>query len=206
MGEACQDTGVPIEVNGSPLGANKTVQLGLPGSTPCRSPSSSHGARYASSPLDHQSLGLVARTRTCNTTSSSRWISSPPRTWKMTRPSRLALRRGCRPAEEFQERALAALKLRRAVSQQRRDETAQRLRLARQARYEALLGQVSAGADGGAVEVALRLPDGSQVKGLFHEGAKVTVLIFAALDTDWARRAHPWGVFLRMAYPRKVRQ
>ena len=112
---------------------------------------------------------------------------------------------GSLACEEFQERALAALKLRRAASEQRRAETAERLRAARRARYEALLGEVSAGSkEGGAVEIGLRLPDGSQVKGRFEEGAKVKVLLFKALDSDWARAALPWGVFLRMAYPRKV--
>jgi len=42
--------------------------------------------------------------------------------------------------------------------------------------------------------------------GQFPEGGSIAQLMVLALETDWAKKAHPWGIYLRMAYPKKVRR
>ncbi|CAE7606035.1 ufd1 [Symbiodinium natans] len=110
--------------------------------------------------------------------------------------------------KEFQDRALQSLKLRRERSAAGRQEIEDRRREARQKRYEDLVSSASAKATSessdGTVEIGLRMPDGSQLKGKFHEGAPVACLMLAALESSWAKAALPWGVYLRMAFPKKV--
>ncbi|CAK9050680.1 Ubiquitin fusion degradation protein 1 homolog [Durusdinium trenchii] len=114
--------------------------------------------------------------------------------------------------KEFQDRAVAALKLRREKSKQKEQDLEQRRAAARQRRYEQLLSSARSNAtgpaldvpSGGNVDIALRMPDGTQVKGQFPEGGSIAQLMVLALETDWAKKAHPWGIYLRMAYPKKV--
>lgn len=56
----------------------------------------------------------------------------------------------------------------------------------------------------GMIETALRMPDGSQVKGKFREGAPIAALIRLALESKWAQDSIPWGVRLRMSFPPKT--
>eukprot|EP00930_Biecheleria_cincta_P042275 TRINITY_DN29084_c0_g1_i1.p1 TRINITY_DN29084_c0_g1~~TRINITY_DN29084_c0_g1_i1.p1 ORF type:complete len:806 (-),score=147.74 TRINITY_DN29084_c0_g1_i1:208-2625(-) len=79
---------------------------------------------------------------------------------------------------------------------------------ARQKRFEDLRIRAQQGSgidDGreGIIETALRMPDGSQVKGKFREGAPITALICLALESKWAQASIPWGVRLRMSFPPK---
>ncbi|CAJ1401680.1 unnamed protein product [Effrenium voratum] len=110
--------------------------------------------------------------------------------------------------KEFQDKAVAALKLRREQSAQQKQDLAERVREARRRRYELLRGKAASAAAGGKadgeVEVALRLPDGSQVKGRFAENSPVAQLALLAYDSPWAKEALPWGLHLRLAYPKKV--
>eukprot|EP00435_Cladocopium_sp_Y103_P044992 s1936_g12.t2 len=81
---------------------------------------------------------------------------------------------------------------------------------ARRQRYDALRAAAAAAAKaaaektGEAVDIALRMPNGSQVKGHFLLDAPIACLVAKALESDWAQEALPWGIHLRMAYPRKV--
>lgn len=61
-------------------------------------------------------------------------------------------------------------------------------------------GQEDDGQDG-AIETALRMPDGTQVKARFREGAPIAALIRLALESKWAQDSMPWGVRLRMSFP-----
>ncbi|OLP93061.1 Ubiquitin fusion degradation protein 1-like [Symbiodinium microadriaticum] len=109
--------------------------------------------------------------------------------------------------KEFQDRALKSVKLRRERSAAGRQEIEERRREARQKRYEGLVARESANVvdkSEGTVEVGLRMPDGSQLKGKFPEGASVSCLMLAALESPWAKAALPWGIYLRMAFPKKV--
>lgn len=63
----------------------------------------------------------------------------------------------------------------------------------------------AAGADDGSeggVVVLLRLP-GGQRKARFREGAPVAALVALALGSDWAAGCRPWGVALRLSYPKR---
>jgi len=109
----------------------------------------------------------------------------------------------------YQDRVLASLKLRREMSQANRQEKADRRLDARQRRFDDLRmkAQAAAGADDGSegpVETSLRMPDGSQVKGKFREGAPVAALVRLALASAWAEKTLPWAVHLRMNFPKKV--
>lgn len=109
----------------------------------------------------------------------------------------------------FQARVIEALKLRRERSATGRQDVIDRRELARQKRFQQILAEAraSAGSDDGSsgdVEMALRLPDGSQVKGKFREGASVAALAALALGSPWAERCLPWGVYLHLSFPKKV--
>eukprot|EP00434_Breviolum_minutum_P005685 symbB.v1.2.005008.t1/scaffold288.1/size478366/38 len=81
--------------------------------------------------------------------------------------------------KEYQDRVLSSIKLRRERSAAGRQEIEQRRKEARKKRYEDLLQKF---ADGnghegeGQIEIALRMPDGSQIKGKFVEGAPASRL------------------------------
>ena len=109
--------------------------------------------------------------------------------------------------KEFQDRSLAALKLKREMSKQKQEDLEERCLNARRIRYQALLQEAQAVASsktGEAVDIALRMPDGSQIKGSFVLGSPIACLVAKVLSSDWAQSAMPWGIYLRMAYPRKV--
>ncbi|CAK9050684.1 Ubiquitin fusion degradation protein 1 homolog, partial [Durusdinium trenchii] len=111
--------------------------------------------------------------------------------------------------KEYQDRVLNSIKLRRERSAAGRQEMEQKRLEARRKRYQDLLQKVSteetpAGGADGTVEIALRMPDGSQVKGKYSEGLSVQHLLRAALESKWAQTALPWGLYLRMAFPKKV--
>lgn len=112
--------------------------------------------------------------------------------------------------KEFQDRSLAALKLKREMSKQKQQDLEDRCRTARRRRYDALRAaaasaeKATAEKTGEAVDIALRMPNGSQVKGHFLLDAPIACLVAKALESDWAQEALPWGIHLRMAYPRKV--
>eukprot|EP00435_Cladocopium_sp_Y103_P038968 s1936_g10.t1 len=86
-------------------------------------------------------------------------------------------------------------------------EIEQRRSDARKKRYEDLLqkfkGSGQSGEEG-QIEIALRMPDGSQVKGKFVEGSPVSSLVAFALESSWAKTALPWGIYLRRAFPKQV--
>ena len=42
------------------------------------------------------------------------------------------------------------------------------------------------------------------MSGAYAEGASISHLLLAALDSPWAKSALPWGIYLRMAFPKKV--
>jgi len=95
------------------------------------------------------------------------------------------------------------------VAEQRRAD--QQLADARRSRFETLCQGVFAAAgsnDGhtGDVEVAVRLPDGTQVRGTFVEGAPVAAIMAAALRSQWAQTNTPWGLHLMIPFPRRVLQ
>ncbi|CAJ1401679.1 unnamed protein product [Effrenium voratum] len=112
--------------------------------------------------------------------------------------------------KEYQDRVLGSIKLRRERSAASRQELQERRQQARLARYEQLLQRARLRAEEpsqeatGEVETALRMPDGSQVKGRFPENVPVAHLVVLALESDWAKKALPWGIYLRMAFPKKV--
>lgn len=109
--------------------------------------------------------------------------------------------------KEYQDRVLSSIKLRRERSAAGRQEIEQRRKEARKKRYEDLLQKF---ADGnghegeGQIEIALRMPDGSQIKGKFVEGAPASRLVLAALESNWAKETLPWGIYLRKAFPKQV--
>ncbi|CAE7774967.1 ufd1 [Symbiodinium pilosum] len=111
--------------------------------------------------------------------------------------------------QEHQRRVIDALKLKRDQSALKKQELTDRLQAARQHRFRMLLADATKAAGGGeggskGIEIALRLPDGSQVKGAYEEGSPIACLLLAALDSDWAKSTLPWGIYLRMAFPKKV--
>lgn len=107
--------------------------------------------------------------------------------------------------KEYQDRVLNSIKLRRERSAAGRQEIEQRRSEARRKRYEDLLQKFRGGqGEGGQIEIALRMPDGSQVKGKFVEGSPVSSLVAFALESSWAKMALPWGVYLRRAFPKQV--
>jgi len=111
--------------------------------------------------------------------------------------------------EEYQRRVVEGLKLKREQSAIKKQELEDKRQAARQHRF-AMLRATAAKAAGGeagasaSIEIALRLPDGSNVKGAYAEGAPISHLQLAALDSSWAKSALPWGIYLRMAFPKKV--
>lgn len=109
----------------------------------------------------------------------------------------------------YQDRVIGALKLRRERSATGRQDLKERRELARQKKFHEILAAARslAGSDDGAsgeVEIALRLPDGSQTKGKFREGACVAALSALALSSSWAETHLPWGVYLHQSFPKKV--
>lgn len=84
----------------------------------------------------------------------------------------------------------------------------QRCEAAKRANFQRIRDKAcaSAGADNGSdgeVEIALRLPSGKQLKGIFREGAPVSALAALALTSEWAEGCCPWGVQLVTSYPRR---
>ncbi|CAE7941054.1 msrA1 [Symbiodinium sp. KB8] len=111
--------------------------------------------------------------------------------------------------EEYQRRVVEGLKLKREQSAIKKQELQDRRQAARQHRFAMLRATAAKAAGGeagasGSIEIALRLPDGSNVKGAYAEGASISHLLLAALDSPWAKSALPWGIYLRMAFPKKV--
>ncbi|CAE7795091.1 msrA1 [Symbiodinium sp. CCMP2456] len=111
--------------------------------------------------------------------------------------------------EEYQRRVVEGLKLKREQSAIKKQELQDRRQAARQHRFAMLRATAAKAAGGeagasGSIEIALRLPDGSNVKGAYAEGAPISHLLLAALDSSWAKSALPWGIYLRMAFPKKV--
>jgi len=86
---------------------------------------------------------------------------------------------------------------------------AQQLTDARSSRFETLCKDVFAAAgsnDGleGDVEIAVRLPDGTQVRGKFAEGVPVAAIMAVALRSPWAQTSTPWGLHLMIPFPRRM--
>lgn len=111
--------------------------------------------------------------------------------------------------EEYQRRVVEGLKLKREQSTIKKQELQDRRQAARQHRFAMLRATAAKAAGGeagasGSIEIGLRLPDGSNVKGAYAEGAPISHLLLAALDSSWAKSALPWGIYLRMAFPKKV--
>eukprot|EP00439_Symbiodinium_sp_Y106_P064092 s3378_g10.t1 len=111
--------------------------------------------------------------------------------------------------EEYQRRVVEGLKLKREQSAIKKQELEDKRQAARQHRFAMLRATAAKAAGGeagasGSIEIALRLPDGSNVKGAYAEGAPISHLQLAALDSSWAKSALPWGIYLRMAFPKKV--
>jgi len=89
---------------------------------------------------------------------------------------------------------------------QRKSAEAKRAKI-RQQRFEHLRdrAQAAAGKDDGTegdVEIALRLPCGTQLKARFRDGAQAVALVALALRSDWAKDRQPWCVRLINSFPR----
>lgn len=108
-----------------------------------------------------------------------------------------------------QERLLATFRLRREQSDASRRSVALRRAEARRARFEQVRDRAlaAAGTDLGTegdIEVAMRLPNGSQLKGKFREGAPMWALVALALSSEWAEATTPWGLHLMQSFPKKL--
>jgi len=55
--------------------------------------------------------------------------------------------------------------------------------------------------ESGQVPVKMRFPDGSTVCGRFWAGSPRSALIYLAVNSEWAQRAHPPGISLSVGYP-----
>jgi len=95
------------------------------------------------------------------------------------------------------------------ASEQRK--VAQQLADARRSRFETLCKDVfaAAGSNDGLeedVEVAVRLPDGTQVRGKFAEGVPISAIKAVALRSQWAQTNTPRGLHLMIPFPQRVLQ
>jgi len=114
-----------------------------------------------------------------------------------------------RKEREMELRKRAASREEAKAAEQRK--VAQQVADAQRSRFETLCHSVfqAAGSNDGLegdVEVALRLPDGTQVRGKFTEGAPVAAIMAIALRSQWAQMHTPWGLHLMIPFPRRLLQ
>ncbi|CAE8581186.1 unnamed protein product [Polarella glacialis] len=110
-------------------------------------------------------------------------------------------------AQAYQARVIEQLKLKRQRSVTERESAEEKRQAARRRHFEAICEKVRSSAGGcvadGDVEVALRLPNGSQLKARVQEGSPVAALTLLVLQSSWAASTCPWGVRLALAFPRR---
>lgn len=111
--------------------------------------------------------------------------------------------------EAREKQLLAHVANREEVKAAAQREAARQLADARRRRFDTLYEsmKLSAGAadgSGGDVELALRLPDGSQVRGKFPEGSPISAIAAFALQSPWAESSRPWNIHLMIPFPRRV--
>jgi len=110
-----------------------------------------------------------------------------------------------------QDKMIARIKARSEYEEEQRKYMDDKRTKTRRLHYEELCKEANAAAEvggddgtAGPVEVALRLPDGSQLKGQFREGAPIAAIANVALRSTWAEGCAPWRLRLLMAFPRRV--
>jgi len=105
-----------------------------------------------------------------------------------------------------QEKLIAQYKAQRERQEKEKQSQEERRRAAIKRHFEELRERARTAAgesicEAGPVKLALRMPDGSQVKARVCENAPVLALIALALDSAWAERCKPWGLRLRTMFP-----